>query len=591
LALYEWALALQAAAKQTPAMLVARMEMGRLYFVAKKFDKAADEFAVVFKALENPKEFGLDESMQKALAGKAEMTYQLIGESALAADRPAAALAAFEKARAAGADDGLHAYNLARVDMKRKQPAQALANLETYFEKHLATQGTAPYQLLADALAELGQSEQLTARLEKLHQSDRGNVPLTYFLAQRHREAGQLDKAEPLYAELIERNPARPPLEAFQGLIAVLHKQKNAERLLATLGEAVGRVGTVAPLGDSGKAVLGDAETCRAIVEAAQRQLDADAAKPGFGPRLAAALLAIEHKNFEAANKWFELAIAADEKKAGETLVTWGLELFSAEQFADAARVFQRGLDDKLLADNNATLYFYLAGALAMTDRTDEAVAAARKAAELEKDSPRFASRPAWIQYHAKRYDLARKSYQELFDKYDKKHDVPEVRDVLRDARLVLSNISVLENKLPESEEWLEQVLDEFPEDIGALNDLGYLWADSGKHLELALAMIQKAVAGEPKNMAYRDSLGWVLFRLGRHGEAVAELKVAASVDEPDGVILDHLGDAEAKAGDTAAAIDAWRRAAAAFEKHADAEKARLARDKAAKLQQNESSK
>jgi tetratricopeptide (TPR) repeat protein len=165
------------------------------------------------------------------------------------------------------------------------------------------------------------------------------------------------------------------------------------------------------------------------------------------------------------------------------------------------------------------------------------------------------------------------------------------VRDVLRDARLVLSNISVLENKLPESEEWLEQVLDEFPEDIGALNDLGYLWADSGKHLELALAMIQKAVAGEPKNMAYRDSLGWVLFRLGRHGEAVAELKVAASVDEPDGVILDHLGDAEAKAGDTAAAIDAWRRAAAAFEKHADAEKARLARDKAAKLQQNESSK
>ena len=44
--------------------------------------------------------------------------------------------------------------------------------------------------------------------------------------------------------------------------------------------------------------------------------------------------------------------------------------------------------------------------------------------------------------------------------------------------------------------------------------------------------------------MAYRDSLGWVLFRLGTLDEAVAELKAAAAADEPDGVILDHLGDA-----------------------------------------------
>jgi tetratricopeptide (TPR) repeat protein len=591
LALYEKALALQAAEKQAPSLLVSRMEMGRLYFVAKKFAKAADEFAVVLKALENPKDFGLDESMQKALAGKAELTYQLVGESFLAADRPAEALAAFEKAHAAKADEGLHAYNLARVDMKQKQPAQALAKLELYFDKHVATQGTPPYQVLAEALAELGQSERLGERLEKLRAADPGNVPLTYFLAEHYRGAGQLDKAEPLYAQLISQNPSRPPLEAFQGQIAVLHKQKNADKLLATLGEAVARVGTFGPLGESGKAVLEDTEISKSIAESADRRLSSDAASLGFGPRMAAALVSLQVKDFEAANKYFDLAMAAEPKKAAETLVTWGLELFTANQYADAVKVFQRGLDDKLLPETNPTLYFYLAGALAMAGRTDEAIAAADKAAELEKDSPRFASRAAWIKYHAKRYDEARKSYHQLLEKYDKKYDSREARDALRDARLVMSNISVLENKLPESEEWLEQVLDEFPEDVGALNDLGYLWADSGKHLELALDMIQKAVAHEPKNMAYRDSLGWVLFRLKRFPEAVAELKVAAAVDQPDGVILDHLGDALAEAGDAAGAIDAWNRAATAFEKSSDTEKAKQSREKASRANEKQEKK
>ena len=60
-------------------------------------------------------------------------------------------------------------------------------------------------------------------------------------------------------------------------------------------------------------------------------------------------------------------------------------------------------------------------------------------------------------------------------------------------------------------------MLDEFPDDAGAMNDLGYLWADQDKNLQRARRMIRKAVDAEPDNAAYRDSLGWVLFRLGRY--------------------------------------------------------------------------
>jgi tetratricopeptide (TPR) repeat protein len=260
--------------------------------------------------------------------------------------------------------------------------------------------------------------------------------------------------------------------------------------------------------------------------------------------------------------------------------------LFVAGQYADAAKVFERGLAENLAPKNAATLNFYLASSLEMIGRTDEAVAAAQKAAQAQPDSARFASRVPWIEYHAKRYDAARKSYSALVDKFDKKYDSSDTRDVMHEARLVLSNICVLEGKLIESEEWVEQVLDEFPEDAGAMNDLGYLWADAKKHLELAARMIKTAVQREPKNMAYRDSLGWVYFRLGKTPEAVAELKVAAAVEEPDAVVLDHLADALMQSGEGPAAIDAWTRAVAAFEKsQSEPEKAAQVREKIARVQ------
>ena len=156
----------------------------------------------------------------------------------------------------------------------------------------------------------------------------------------------------------------------------------------------------------------------------------------------------------------------------------------------------------------------------------------------------RFLARPAWILFHAKRYDDSYKAYKELIEKHDADYSSEANREVLRDARNALSNICVIQHRLPEAEEWLEQSLDEFPDDPGSLNDLGYLWADANKHLSLALGMIQKAVAAEPANGAYRDSLGWVYYRLGKIDEAQVEMKKAVTLDEhPDPAVLEHYAD------------------------------------------------
>ncbi|HZT78751.1 MAG TPA: hypothetical protein VFA26_00895, partial [Gemmataceae bacterium] len=75
-------------------------------------------------------------------------------------------------------------------------------------------------------------------------------------------------------------------------------------------------------------------------------------------------------------------------------------------------------------------------------------------------------------------------------------------------------------------------------------------------------------VDGDRDNAAYIDSLGWVLFRRGRLGEARKELERAAAL--PDGrddpVVWDHLGDVRFRQKDLSGAREAWRTAVKLYE-------------------------
>lgn len=99
------------------------------------------------------------------------------------------------------------------------------------------------------------------------------------------------------------------------------------------------------------------------------------------------------------------------------------------------------------------------------------------------------------------------------------------------------------------------------PEDHTACNYLGFMWADKGVNLEEALGLIQKAVKLAPDSGAYIDSLGWVLFKLGRNEEALVQLRRAVELVKDDPVVLDHLADVLLKLGKTDEAITVLRRA------------------------------
>jgi len=89
----------------------------------------------------------------------------------------------------------------------------------------------------------------------------------------------------------------------------------------------------------------------------------------------------------------------------------------------------------------------------------------------------------------------------------------------------------------------VRDVLRREPDNPTALNFLGYLWADHGRHLDQAVEMIARALTQDPENGAYIDSLGWAYYRLGRLAEARVQLERAARLTHGDAVVLEHLGD------------------------------------------------
>ena len=579
--LYEKALAAPEK-KPSPTTVLLSMELGRLYFLTRQHAKAAERFTLVAKAMEDPKAFGLDDTLKKAILDESHTTYQLFGETFLDAGMLNEALRAFEKSNSAKPNAARRAFALARVAARQKNAAEALSQLSTYFATHSADEGTAACELMADLLDKAGRSAEVAPRLAELAAADPENIPIAYSLAKRYAHDKRTAKAIAAYKSLIDKSPAKAPIEAYSDLAALYFEQHEAGPLLEVLGKLAATHGSLVALEEQAGKFAADKSVGEALTAAARAP--APTGKGSYGSAAAMAHLAMLRKDPALARTFVDRAAAADAKQAPGLALALSLEALLGTRFAEGIALLERGLALAQTNDQKAGFHFYLAGALEMDGHTDRALEHARAAAEADPKSVRFESRKAWILYHAKRYGDARLAYQQFLEKHSANYESTDVRELLRDARLVLSNIEVAQGHLPQAEEWLEQVLDEFPEDVGASNDLGYLWADRGKRLEAAHRLIQHAVAAEPDNVAYRDSLGWVLFRLGRYAEAVEHLKKATAGPSPDAVVLDHLGEAATKQGDRRLAAEAWTKAEEAFKKEHDAAKAAAVAKKRAAL-------
>lgn len=554
--------------------VLVQLEIGRLQYLVDDPQAASVALADFQRRLLGAEAGSrLARRIRAALGDDLNATWELCAAAHLEAKQFDLAAEALEQIDLPLEEAGRLGYLKAQVALEQGDPLAAWEHLRSYFAAGVVEEGTHPYELLGRVLEKLNQGDTILLELAKLQQQHPHNPALAIALATQLEQ----DKQEPAAIELLrsvvsggDGVPEELVADAAERLVQLYARRGNARELLDVLLMAADRLESLADLENIFQVISQHAGLIDRLSDLA------DEVDTSSGPRaLAVAGLLLEAERYDAANEYFRAAVAADAERAAEFTLTWGLALFAADRFDAAATVFQQGLDDKILAANDPTFHYYLSMSLEMAGKTDEALPVARRAAELQSDSAEFAAHVPWILYHADRREEAIEAYEAVLARFDDERDSP-TRDELRGVRSSLSHLATMVGDLEAGEEWLQQILDEFPEDIGANNDLGYLWADSGKHMSRAHAMIQAAVDAEPDNAAYHDSLGWVLFRLGDAEAAIRELEKAAELSraesgddsQADGVILDHLGDAHLAAGNITEAVRYWQLALGGLEKN-----------------------
>lgn len=97
------------------------------------------------------------------------------------------------------------------------------------------------------------------------------------------------------------------------------------------------------------------------------------------------------------------------------------------------------------------------------------------------------------------------------------------------------------QNKLFEAEKVLSRLIESDPENANGLNSLAYVYCRLEKNYTEALAMVKKALAKEPKNAAYLDTLGMLYAQRGNTAAARKTLKRALEHSPGNAEILSHL--------------------------------------------------
>jgi Tfp pilus assembly protein PilF len=133
-----------------------------------------------------------------------------------------------------------------------------------------------------------------------------------------------------------------------------------------------------------------------------------------------------------------------------------------------------------------------------------------------------------------------------------------------------------------DAETLLREALDAHPDSALLQNHLAYFWAEQNVRIGEAVLLVKRALAQEPANGAFLDTLGWIYYRQGRYDEALVQLMLALRSEGDDPTVLDHIGDVCLALGRRVEALGFWQRSlrlnpeaddvADKIRRHADAE-------------------
>ena len=245
----------------------------------------------------------------------------------------------------------------------------------------------------------------------------------------------------------------------------------------------------------------------------------------------------------EAADAFGEAANAGKEKDG--SLVTYRIDsLISAKAFDKALKEARAARQDPAFKDES-DLRFLEAYALRGTGDEKGASALVDSFLSTTKDETADTLSAAEFYQRGKNLERAQKLFARAAEK-----DPKNVR-----AHFSLGSVLERQKKFDEAEKAFRAALALAPDAAITLNYLGYMNADRNVRVDEALSLIQKALATDPDNGSYLDSLAWALHRLGRNTEAEEAIRKAVLTQDKNAVVIAHLGLILAAKGESAEAL------------------------------------
>jgi tetratricopeptide (TPR) repeat protein len=301
--------------------------------------------------------------------------------------------------------------------------------------------------------------------------------------------------------------------------------------------------------------------------------------KNDFNLRMAYARLLTEAKRFEDARTQFEI-LSAKVPENVDVLYALGLLNLQTNKLDDAEKYFvkltdlkQRVFDsnyylgriaeEKDALDKASDLYQGVHGGENYFDARIRLSLILAKQGEIEKalsnirsiQKAKGSNRLILIQAEGEIL-TEEKRYQEAMDVFNKAIEEQSHPDLLYSRAMLAEKMGRLD--LLETD--LKAVLAEDADNATALNALGYTLADRTERYEEAYGYIKRAYDISPNDFYILDSMGWVLYRMGRLDEAVDYLQRALELrNDPE--IAAHLGEVFWVMGNKKAAKEVWETA------------------------------
>lgn len=194
------------------------------------------------------------------------------------------------------------------------------------------------------------------------------------------------------------------------------------------------------------------------------------------------------------------------------------------------------------------------ADTLRRADKSDAAVEVLEQLAESHGDLPDVHTAMGDLMRSLQRFDAAIAAYDKsiaLVGEDDAQWFVHYARGISHERT----------DQWDQAEADFRRALELRPNQPLVLNYLGYSLVEKKIKLDEALDMIERAAAERPDSGYIIDSLGWILYRLGRYEEAVGHMERAAELMPVDPVVNDHLGDVFWAVGRETEAQFQWKRA------------------------------